>query len=82
MFHVGHIAFLREAKKLGTYLIVGVCTDAALQDAKGMNYPIMNIHERTLGVLSCRYVDEVIIGAPFSCTEQLITGKCTEEKGE
>jgi len=27
----------------------------------------MNLQERTLGVLSCRYVDEVIIGAPISC---------------
>lgn len=26
--------------------------------------PIMNVHERALSVLACRYVDEVIIGAP------------------
>ena len=25
----------------------------------GFNYPIMNLHERVLSVLSCRHVDEV-----------------------
>ena len=39
---------------------------------KGSNYPIMNLYERVLGVLSCRYVDEVIIGAPYVIPEELI----------
>jgi len=32
----------------------------------------MNLHERALGVLSCRYVDEVVIGAPWEATEEQI----------
>ena len=36
---------------------------------KGYNYPIMNIHERTLSVLAYRCVDEVVIGAPYSVTK-------------
>jgi len=32
----------------------------------------MNVHERTLSVLACKYVDEVIIGAPYVVTEDLI----------
>ena len=36
---------------------------------KGFNYPIMNIHERTLSVLAYRCVDEVVIGAPYSVTK-------------
>jgi len=32
----------------------------------------MNLHERVLSVLSCRYVDEVIIGAPWSISEEFI----------
>eukprot|EP00695_Tsukubamonas_globosa_P000669 TRINITY_DN1589_c0_g1_i1.p1 TRINITY_DN1589_c0_g1~~TRINITY_DN1589_c0_g1_i1.p1 ORF type:complete len:126 (+),score=54.38 TRINITY_DN1589_c0_g1_i1:62-439(+) len=32
----------------------------------------MTLHERVLSVLSCRYVDEVVIGAPFAITKDLI----------
>ena len=32
----------------------------------------MNINERTFGVLSCKYVDDVIIGAPWSVTKDMI----------
>jgi len=32
----------------------------------------MNLHERTLCVLACRYVSEVVIGAPYAVTEELM----------
>lgn len=32
----------------------------------------MNLHERTLSVLACRYVSEVVIGAPYSVTAELL----------
>ena len=34
--------------------------------------PIMNVHERALSVLACRFVDEVVIGAPTNLTEDLV----------
>ncbi|CAN6587114.1 unnamed protein product [Malus baccata var. baccata] len=33
----------------------------------------MHLHERSLSVLGCRYVDEVIIGAPWEVTMDMIT---------
>ena len=72
MFHVGHVAVLREAKALGDFLIVGVHTDFDVNRTKGSNYPIMNLHERVLCVLSCRYVDEVVIGAPYSVSQDMV----------
>jgi len=36
----------------------------------GYNYPIMNLHERVLAVLACRYVNEVVIGAPYIITRE------------
>jgi ethanolamine-phosphate cytidylyltransferase len=33
----------------------------------------MHLHERSLSVLACRYVDEVIIGAPWVVTKDMIT---------
>lgn len=32
----------------------------------------MNLHERSLSVLACRYVDEVIIGAPWEVSKDMV----------
>jgi len=72
LFHVGHVAILKEAHKLGDHLIVGILPDDVVNQKKGFGWPVMNLHERVLSVLSCRYVDEVIIGAPWSISEEFI----------
>jgi ethanolamine-phosphate cytidylyltransferase len=72
LFHVGHIEILRKAKEFGTYLLVGVHDDQVINRIKGENYPIMNLHERVLSVLSCKYVDEVIIGAPYDISKEAL----------
>eukprot|EP01127_Copromyxa_protea_P007872 TRINITY_DN1788_c0_g1_i2.p1 TRINITY_DN1788_c0_g1~~TRINITY_DN1788_c0_g1_i2.p1 ORF type:complete len:350 (-),score=97.59 TRINITY_DN1788_c0_g1_i2:91-1140(-) len=72
LFHTGHIAILEEAKKLGTYLIVGVLPDHIVNQKKGHSWPVMNLYERVLSVLSCSSVDEVIIGAPWEVPASLI----------
>ncbi|CAO1300742.1 unnamed protein product [Diamesa serratosioi] len=72
LFHIGHLDFLEKAKELGDYLIVGLHTDPIVNQYKGGNYPIMNLHERVLSVLACKYVSEVVIGAPYNVTKELI----------
>eukprot|EP01094_Clydonella_sp_ATCC50884_P021741 TRINITY_DN4858_c0_g1_i1.p1 TRINITY_DN4858_c0_g1~~TRINITY_DN4858_c0_g1_i1.p1 ORF type:complete len:374 (+),score=124.07 TRINITY_DN4858_c0_g1_i1:51-1172(+) len=72
LFHVGHIKILEKAKAEGDYLIVGVHPDKVANRIKGSNHPIMNLHERVLSVLSCRYVNEVVIGAPYKVTATFI----------
>ncbi|CAG5127882.1 unnamed protein product, partial [Candidula unifasciata] len=72
LFHVGHVDFLEKAAAQGDFLIVGLHTDPVVNRYKGSNYPIMNLHERTLSVLACRYVSEVVIGAPYSVTPDLM----------
>lgn len=32
----------------------------------------MHVHERSLSVLACRYVDEVIIGAPWEVSKDMV----------
>uniref|UniRef100_A0A8C6ZBX9 ethanolamine-phosphate cytidylyltransferase n=1 Tax=Nothoprocta perdicaria TaxID=30464 RepID=A0A8C6ZBX9_NOTPE len=54
------------------YIIAGLHFDQEVNRYKGKNYPIMNIHERTLSVLACRYVSEVVIGAPYAVTADLL----------
>ncbi len=72
MFHAGHIETLRRAREKGDFLLVGIHDDRTVNGRKGGNFPIMNLHERTLSVLACKYVDEVIIGAPWSVSEDMI----------
>jgi ethanolamine-phosphate cytidylyltransferase len=73
LFHIGHIETLKKAKALGTFLYVGVHDDVTVNRHKGKNYPIMNLHERVMNVLSCRVVDEVVIGAPWNVTKDMVT---------
>ncbi|KAM8723753.1 LOW QUALITY PROTEIN: ethanolamine-phosphate cytidylyltransferase-like [Acanthopagrus schlegelii] len=74
LFHIGHVDFLEAVHKLAEkpYIIVGLHFDQEVNRYKGKNYPIMNVHERTLSVLACRYVSEVVIGAPFAVTKDLL----------
>lgn len=73
MFHAGHIDFLKRCASMGDFLLVGIHDDASVNNRKGANFPIMNLHERTLSVLACRHVDEVIIGAPSSINHDMVT---------
>jgi len=72
LFNSGHISALIEAKKMGDFLLVGIHDDATVHMIRGNGLPILNLYERTLSLLSCKYVDEVIIGAPFVIKEDLI----------
>jgi ethanolamine-phosphate cytidylyltransferase len=58
---------------LGDYLIVGIHNDQIVNQKKGLNYPIMTLHERTLSVLGCRHVDDVLIDAPYSITQEMLS---------
>eukprot|EP00095_Tigriopus_kingsejongensis_P004495 snap_masked-scaffold3472_size8518-processed-gene-0.1 protein:Tk04495 transcript:snap_masked-scaffold3472_size8518-processed-gene-0.1-mRNA-1 annotation:"hypothetical protein DAPPUDRAFT_305267" len=72
LFHIGTLDFLEKVAALGDFLIVGLHTDPVVNKYKGSNYPIMNLHERTLSILAFRCVDEVVIGAPFSVSKDLM----------
>ena len=55
------------------FVVAGVHDDEVINAEKGVNYPIMNIYERGLCVLQCRYVNAVIFGAPFIPTKSYLT---------
>ncbi|TIA65549.1 ethanolamine-phosphate cytidylyltransferase [Aureobasidium pullulans] len=79
LFSTGHIEFLKQvveteekqAKQTGwdkeyspIYVVAGVHSDEDINDYKGINYPIMNIFERGLCVLQCKYISSLIFMAP------------------
>ncbi|CCD73432.1 ethanolamine-phosphate cytidylyltransferase [Caenorhabditis elegans] len=72
LFHIGHLAFLEKAKEFGDYLIVGILSDQTVNQYKGSNHPIMSIHERVLSVLAYKPVNEVVFGAPYEITSDIL----------
>ncbi|XP_062115318.1 ethanolamine-phosphate cytidylyltransferase-like [Humulus lupulus] len=73
LFHAGHVEILKSARQLGDFLLVGIHDDQTVSENRRNRYPIMHLHERSLSVLACRYVDEVIIGAPWEVSKDVIT---------
>ena len=72
LLHHGHLKRLEEAKKLCDFLYVGIWDDDMTNYYKGEAYPIVSIQERVLMTLACKHVDDVVIGAPFILTKDLI----------
>ena len=72
MLHHGHLKRLEEAKKLGDFIYVGLWDDEMVKYYRGGMYPIVSLQERVLMALACKHVDDLVIGAPYEITEDLI----------
>ena len=59
LIHYGHINYLREAKKYGDVLIVGLLTDEGAKEYKFV-YPIMNYQERYKLLMGIKYVNHIV----------------------
>lgn len=59
MLHAGHLNILKQAKKMGDYLIVGVSTDELIASYKGMP-PIVCYEDRVALIKELRCVDKVV----------------------
>lgn len=72
MLHAAHINVLEKARSFGDYVIVGVHSDHIVNGKRGINLPILNMHERVLSLLGCKFVDDVLIDAPYIITKEMI----------
>lgn len=63
LLHEGHLHLLKEAKKLGDILIVGINDDASVKRLKGEKRPIEALEVRTRKLMDLENVDYVV---PFS----------------
>jgi len=63
VLHAGHIAYLEQAKALGTRLIIAVNDDASVKRLKGQDRPINSLEQRMAVLASLRAVDWVV---PFA----------------
>jgi len=63
VLHAGHIAYLEQAKSLGTRLIVAVNDDASVKRLKGPERPINNLEQRMAVLAGLQATDWVV---PFT----------------
>ena len=61
LLHVGHIRYLRAARRLGDVLFVGINSDAAVGRLKGPGRPLMPAAERVEMLMALRDVDHVVV---------------------
>ncbi|MGI8467819.1 MAG: D-glycero-beta-D-manno-heptose 1-phosphate adenylyltransferase [Pyrinomonadaceae bacterium] len=61
IIHPGHIDLLKEARRLGTKLVVGINSDRSVREIKGAPRPLLDQESRAAVLRELRSVDEVRI---------------------
>lgn len=61
LLHVGHVAHLEEAARLGDVLVVAVNSDASVRRLKGPERPVIDEQDRATLVAALECVDHVVI---------------------
>lgn len=60
ILHVGHISYLKEARKLGDVLILGINTDQSVKINKNKNRPFNNLNDRILMLEQYNFINYII----------------------
>ena len=61
LIHLGHIELLARSSDLGDILIIGVNSDASIQNLKGENRPIIEENSRVKQLAALEFVDAVVL---------------------
>ena len=61
ILHLGHIRYLREAKRLGDILIIGLNSDHSVRSLKGPNRPLVKEKSRAEILSALEMVDYIVI---------------------
>lgn len=69
--HLGHIAFLKEARKHGSRVVVGLHSDDAVRARRGRD-PVMCLEDRARSIAECKYVDGVLPASPVKLTHTFL----------
>jgi len=61
LLHLGHIRYLREAKRLGDILVIGLNSDHSVRSLKGKNRPLVREKDRAEILSALEVVDYIVI---------------------
>ena len=61
ILHVGHVRYLREAKKTADVLVLALNSDSSVRSLKGEKRPLMNEKERAEILAALEFIDFVTI---------------------
>jgi D-beta-D-heptose 7-phosphate kinase/D-beta-D-heptose 1-phosphate adenosyltransferase len=75
LIHIGHIRYLKEAKKTADILVVALNFDESLKRVKGHKRPILDEKERTRIIASFECVDYVTVFDESTIDNLLLTLK-------
>ncbi len=73
LMHVGHVRYLKGARREGDLLIVGLNDDAATRKLKGPGRPFSSQEERAEMVASFYFVDYVTVFSGYTAEEAILT---------
>lgn len=72
LIHLGHVAYLENARKLGDVLLVGINSDASVRELKGSRRPLNREEDRACVVAGLESVDAVCIFSEPSAARFLL----------
>ncbi|MDC7221288.1 MAG: D-glycero-beta-D-manno-heptose 1-phosphate adenylyltransferase [Spirochaetales bacterium] len=74
ILHPGHMDYLKKARQLGDFLVVGLNSDASVKRLKGESRPVNDQNTRQIMLESLAFVDQVILfeeDTPFGLIKSL-----------
>ena len=75
ILHLGHVAYLENARNFGAALLVGVNSDAATRQLKGAGRPVNSENDRAAVLAALESVDGVCIFADTTATTFLAAAR-------
>lgn len=71
LLHLGHVTYLENARNFGDALLIGVNSDAAVQDLKGAGRPVNSEADRAAVLAALQSVDGVCVFTDTTATRFL-----------
>ena len=75
LFHIGHIRYLREARRAGDILVVALNSDSSVRRLKGKGRPLLNQEERAEILSAFSVVDYITIFGKLNVEKILLALK-------